>query len=180
MDILNTLRTGGRLSEEQLFLLSDPQRDVGAAVELSPVRQDVDDRNTRGLAGLSGEAHMYGSQDFTHVQPHHPHLADKGRMDSSGHLVGCAEHRFPPVLTTKYRMPVILLTNLDTEAGLVNGTQGRIVGYTPQARVMAQRAQEIATTGEFTRFEEERITAWVTLQGRAEFSLPVVRFENGE
>lgn len=45
---------------------------------------------------------------------------------------------------------------------------------------MAERADYIATTGEFTRVKEERLTEWVTLQGRAEFSLPVVRFENGE
>lgn len=105
----------------------------------------------RSLAGLSREAHVYRAQDFADIRPHYPYLADKARMDSTGHLEGRQEHRFPPVLPTTYGMLVILLINLDTTAGLVNGTPGQIIESTPPVRAIRARADDIATTGEFTR-----------------------------
>lgn len=179
VEILNTLRTGQRLTAVQLSLLGDPRPDIGAAVELSPVRRDVDEKNARGLASLSGEAHVYRCHDFAEIQPHHSNLADKARRNAEGDLVGCEEHRFPSRLTTKFGMPVILLANINIEEGLVNGTQGRIVGYTPSAPRMAERAHRLAQSGEFGRLEEEQIEVWVKMQHGTEFSLPVVHFQNG-
>jgi ATP-dependent DNA helicase PIF1 len=98
-------------------------------------------------------------------------------MDADGNRVGCQEHRFPSFLETKFGMPVILLANIDAEAGLVNGSQGRIVGYSPHAPLIKARERRLAESGEFSRFEEHQIASWIQQQTSA-FPLPIVRFEN--
>jgi ATP-dependent DNA helicase PIF1 len=104
-------------------------------------------------------------------------LANKAEIDAEGNRVGCQEHRFPSRLEIKYGMPVILLANIDVDAGLVNGSQGRVVGFSAGSLSMKAREQKLAQSGEFSRFEEHQITSWAQQQTTA-FLLPVVRFEN--
>lgn len=177
IDILNTLRIGEKLDARQLSLLSDRESDVGDAVELSPVRREVDQRNLEGFQAIHGAVRAYKCQDYVSIQPHHPHLAQKAEFDPEGNRVGCQEHRFPALLETKFGMPVILLANIDPDLGLVNGSQGRIVGYSPHVPLMAARQRRLADSGNFSRFEEHQIASWIQQQAR-DFPLPVVRFEN--
>ena len=114
---------------------------------------------------------------IVHVQPHHPHLANKADFDADGNRVGCQDHRFPSLLEAKFGMPVILLANIDAAIGLVNGSQGRIVGFSPHGPLMKARERRLAESGGFSRFEEHQIGSWVGEQ-TPEFALPVVRFEN--
>ena len=44
-------------------------------------------------------------------------------------LLALEEHRFEPILEMKENMLVILLMNLDFDAGLINGSQGTITGF---------------------------------------------------
>ncbi len=178
IDILNTLRVGDKLDDRQLSLLSHQSNDEGESVELSPVRREVDQKNWEGFQAIHGAVRAYRSQDHVLIQPHHPHLASKADLDAEGNKIGCRDHRFPSLLETKFGMPVILLANIDAAAGLVNGSQSRIVGFSPHPPLMKAREQRLAESGEFSRFEEHQIASWA--QGQAAgFPLPVVRFENG-
>lgn len=176
--ILNTLRVGDKLDDHQLSLLSARGSDETEAVELSPVRREVDRKNWEGFQAIHGAVRAYRSQDHVFIQPHHPHLASKADLDAEGNKLGCQDHRFPSLLEMKFGMPVILLANIGPGAGLVNGSQGRIVGFSPHPSLMKARAQRLAESGEFSRFEEHQIASWVQGQPSG-FPLPVVRFENG-
>ena len=178
IDILNTLRIGDRLDTHQLALLDGRESNIGTAIELSAVRREVDRKNLEGFRGISGAVRAYRCQDYVHIQAHHPHLAPKAELDVDGNCIGCQEHRFSPFLETKCGMPVILLANIDPAAGLVNGSQGRIVGYLPHGPQMQAREHRLAQSGEFGRLEENQIVTWTVKQSEA-FPLPVVQFENG-
>ena len=177
--ILNTLRVGGKLDKHQLSLLDGSESEVGEAIELSPVRREVDQKNGRGFEAIRGPVRAYKCQDYVHIQAKHPHLESKKQRDGDGNLVGCQDHRFPPLLETKLGMPVILLANIIPEAGLVNGSQGRIVGYSPHEPLMQARQRRLQASGEFGHLEEHEIVCW-TEQQTPDFPLPIVEFENGE
>lgn len=178
VDILNTLRRGGRLSRHQLSLLSTQERDVGEAVQLSPLRREVEEKNAVGFRGLDGAVRAYRCQDYVDIQPHHPHLAFMAEPDGEGCRVGCQGHRFPKLLETKFGMPVILLANIDVKMGLVNGSQGRIVGYSSHKARMQERMVTLLKAGDFGPLAEQQIVSW-TGQQMPDFPLPVVRFEGG-
>lgn len=178
--LLSTLRLGGELDGDQLELLVD--RDIGSAIELSPVRDEVDRKNRLGFESLPGQEHSYRCRDHVDVQPHHPHLADKAKTDlegEAGALKGCRERRYPASLRTKFGMLVILLANIDPLRGLVNGTQGRIVGFVAHGTALAPRLKQLAEFGLGGAFEAGQLRQWEGRQSGLR-KLPVVRFENGE
>lgn len=177
--LLNALRRGERLGPEQLALLLDGDTHGQQVIELSPIRDEVERKNMLGFQALGGSEHAYQCSDYAFIQEHHPELVSKARRDGEGKVVGCQEHRFPARLSTKQRMPVILLANVDSERGLVNGTQGRIVGYVPYWWAVARRKEALAESGKFGNFEEEQIVAWKSRQKGEEVMLPMGRFENG-
>lgn len=177
--ILNTLRVGDRLSKHQLSLLAGRNDDIGEAIELSPKRDKVELKNRKGFEEIKRPVRAYKCQDYVHIQAHHPHLEGKKERDGQGNLVGCQDHRFPPSLETKLGMPVILLANINPKAGLVNGSQGRIVRYEHHESLMGERQRRLQASGEFGHLEEHEIVCW-TEQQVPDFPLPVVEFENGE
>ena len=176
--ILNTLRVGNRLDRHQLSLLDGRRSDVGEAIELSPKRDEVELKNRKGFEAIKRPVRAYKCQDYVHIQAHHPHLESKKEWDGYGNLVGCQDHRFPPLLETKLGMPVILLANINPKAGLVNGSQGRIVRYEQHEPLMEERQRRLQASGEFGHLEEHEIVSW-TEQQVPDFPLPVVEFENG-
>ena len=178
IDILNTLRTGRALSKEQVALLSVGRMPAEGAIELSAVKREVARKNRLGFEAIRGVVvRAYRCQDHADIKEHHPELAGKKAEDSAGNLVGCQDHRFPPILETKYGMPVILLSNIDPARGLVNGSQGRIVGYSGQKAAFAASWREKQRRGAWGVLEEAEIAAWAAKQGK-DFQLPVVVFEN--
>jgi ATP-dependent DNA helicase PIF1 len=57
-------------------------------------------------------------------------LQSKGRRtDYDGTLEALRDHRFDPRIALKQGMVVVLLVNLDQENGLVNGSQGVVMGF---------------------------------------------------
>ena len=85
-------------------------------------------------------------------------------------------------------MPVILLTNLDMERGLANGSRGYIVGFelfdearSPQKKRGGERLQAEAETwlisGDHVAHQEDAIRKFLSRAKDRVF--PVVRFGNG-
>lgn len=180
IELLHALRTGQPLSEEQLGLLGPRDWGGRAAIELSPVRIEVDRKNEIGFASLAGAEHVFSCLDFAHIQKHHPELRSKARADGDGTLAGCREHRFPARLRTKWGMPVILLANVDVEAGLVNGSQGKIVGFVEGRQAFGVRRGELERSGKYSGVGEEQVERWMQRQRQgAGVVLPRVQFENG-
>lgn len=84
---------------------------------------------------------------------------------------------------------VVLQANLEPLRGLVNGTQGSIIGFEPfdpkkLPRKLNGRADEVAPTGvkelkgERGRYQEEQIKVFAGLNGKQPW--PIVQFDNGE
>jgi ATP-dependent DNA helicase PIF1 len=176
--ILNALRVGDRLDRRQLSLLDGRRSDVGKAIELSPKRDGVELKNRKGFEAIKRPVRAYKCQDYVHIQAHHPHLESKKERDGHCNLVGCQDHRFPPLLETKLGMPVILLANINPGAGLVNGSQGRIVRYEQHEPLLEERQRRLQASGEFGQLEEHEMVSW-TEQQMPDFPLPLVEFENG-
>lgn len=95
---------------------------------------------------LATEAALYRSIDNFDRQNHHHNLESYNRKAVDGtlsklvqssmlllsiHQLICmqAEHRYEPHLELKKGMLVVLLTNISIPDGLVNGSQGMIVGF---------------------------------------------------
>lgn len=178
VQILNTLRVGERLQKNQLALLDRQRSDIGAAIELSALRSTADQKNFKGLRALSGAIRAYCCEDYVHIETHHPHLGFMADIDGDGNRVGCREHRFAPLLETKCGMPVVLLANIDIGAGLVNGSQGRIIGYLSNRPFMQEREHRLAQSDDINLLQEGQITCWIRRQP-ATFPLPIVQFDNG-
>ncbi|KAA0158621.1 hypothetical protein FNF31_00827 [Cafeteria roenbergensis] len=123
VDLLNSLRAG-RAGDAERRLLASAGAEVAAAeargedpTRLFARNRDVDALNARKLASLPGEAVELEAVDGGE----HPWLGTLQR--------NCAA---PTSLRLKLGARVMLLKNVDVEAGLVNGATGRIVDFVRQ------------------------------------------------
>lgn len=85
-------------------------------------------------------------------------------------------HKFPTSLTLKFGTRVVLLHNLDQEKGLVNGSQGTVVGFAHDPKEL-KKAYERA--GPNQRFEISSVAAFQRSTVNASMR-PVVQFANGD
>lgn len=135
IDILEKFRKGAALSEEDKQLLLTPKPDPPGAVRLFPGRKDVRKENQKIFRDLKTPERVYECQDHWQWQnkneqglnQKYKRLKDEARPD--GPLIELADHRYEQTLRLKQGMPVILLANLSTENGLVNGSQGKVIGF---------------------------------------------------
>ncbi|KXJ96054.1 hypothetical protein Micbo1qcDRAFT_158234, partial [Microdochium bolleyi] len=84
-------------------------------------------------------------------------------------------------------MLVVLLVNLDLEAGLCNGSQGIICGFEPYSEKSLPRPRrnprdepENELRGEMAPLKAEHIKQFITDPSVANKVWPVVRFHNGQ
>lgn len=147
IDILQTCRRMQPLSARQRMLLTAPKPDPVGAVRLLPRRIEVERENTINFARLPSMARSFDCLDMFlwQNQAQTPELKWKGEpKDPSrrgGPLKALADHRFEEHIDVKEGMLVILLVNLDFEQGLVNGSQGKVVGfeaYDPNKKLVTQ------------------------------------------
>lgn len=134
IDLLQTCRDQRPLSKTQQDLLLAPKPDPVAAVKLMPTRAEVDRENNQQFRALPGRTLPFNCRDmFDWKNKDEPELKWKGEPKYSnrpdGPLKALKDHRFEEHVDLKQGMLVILLVNLDFTAGLVNGSQGRIVGF---------------------------------------------------
>ncbi|OQO08985.1 hypothetical protein B0A48_05875 [Cryoendolithus antarcticus] len=134
IEILQTCRKQRPLSDAQRSLLLTEKPDPEGAVKLMPTRAEVERENLQQFRKLPGQTLNFRCRDiFEFHSPDEPDLQVKGtpKYDGQPHgpLKALNDHRFEEQIELKKDMLVILLCNLDFEAGLVNGSQGRIIGF---------------------------------------------------
>jgi ATP-dependent DNA helicase PIF1 len=162
-DILHKIRYGEVLSDSEWRELEREKVTPPGiyAVRLMSLRKDVDAVNQKELAALNTPAKTWEAQDYhwriSGDANYRPWEVDQPLKDN----------KLQPLLTLKIGAKVVLLTNLDPSGGLVNGSQGLVVGF---------RCRERSTKGR--KKEGPYPSAFYSDRDRTQFE-PVVRFANG-
>jgi len=190
--ILQKCRMGERLSREDSDLLMDHKCMVHHATKLYATRSEVNEVNSREFNRLSGQNHVFWCLDeFKWQQEKHPHFARKGARDPRGSrppgpLLELSDHRFADCVELKRGMLVVLLVNLDLEAGLCNGSQGIICGFEPYSPETLPRARRNKhdmpineIRGDLAHLKAIQIKQFITDPTVVNKVWPVVRFHNG-
>ncbi|KAJ1331004.1 ATP-dependent DNA helicase PIF1 [Microdochium nivale] len=191
--ILQKCRMGELLLREETDLLMDHKCMVHHATKLFATRNEVSKVNTMEFNKLSGHKHVYWCLDEFRWQEHrHPHLARKAARDPRGTrppgpLLELSDHRFTDCVELKRGMLVVLLVNLNLDAGLCNGSQGIICGFEPldpaklpRPRKNPRDEPENEIRGEMAHFKAEQIRQFISDPTVADKVWPVVRFHNGQ
>ncbi|KAI5368372.1 putative pif1/Herpes helicase domain, DNA helicase Pif1 [Septoria linicola] len=141
ISILQKLRIGKPLTNADRKLLLDHPCDVKNAVKLFPTREEVRRINQTEFDQLKTAKRDYRCLDYFSWNQEHGNLLGKGRrspIDDS--LEALREHRLDNLVEFKAGMLVVLLVNLDITNGLVNGSQGRVIGFEPFAESKLPKA----------------------------------------
>ncbi|SMQ54726.1 unnamed protein product [Zymoseptoria tritici ST99CH_3D7] len=128
--ILQKLRVGTPLSTADRTLLLDHPCDVTNAVKLFPTREQVKRINDTEFNLLPTAKHCFTCLDHFDWNEQHGNLKFKGARDpSDDSIIALRDHKLDNYVELKTGMLVVLLVNLDIDAGLVNGSQGRVLGF---------------------------------------------------
>lgn len=191
-EILQKTRRSIPLTAQDKQILLEHPSETKDAVHLRPTLAEVWRLNEDAFKVLPGPTHTYDCWDtFSWREELHPELHNRGWRRDDGRWQGRADaplkafqdHRFEERLQLKLNTLVILLVNMNLEQGLVNGAQGKVVGFQryskdgpadPQAPVSSFLPTAVGDYKEvrdrelkdFTK--ERKVTAW-----------PVVKFNNG-
>lgn len=205
--MLQKCRLGVKLTESEINLLMNHSSRTAQATKLFSTRKEASDVNRDRFENLRGINHPYWCHDSFFWSQKHPHLQWKNRYgewgnqsrtvpppDSKKPLYALEDHRWGKCVQLKQGMLVVLLTNLDLEAGLCNGSQGLIKGfeeYDPKnmpmretydargrKKVEAKPGQRVIR-GENAAVQEGQIKDFITSESAPIRKWPVVRFHNG-
>lgn len=129
LEILDNRWHGKTFSPEEKRLLLSHEHDCNElnAVHLFSMNKDVERHNELLYSRHPGREYRYECQDD--VELHHPYFQKLTARLRDGTLERNFNHNYRPILLFKLDMPVILTTNIDVSNGLVNGSQGTIVGF---------------------------------------------------
>jgi ATP-dependent DNA helicase PIF1 len=211
ISMLQKCRRGLRLSEEDInILMNHKVNGVKNATQLHAVRYEVEKVNRAQFQRLKTVCHTFHSLDSFNWRGHSglqykgtpkPRTRDSRWPDSLTPLKSLDDHRFDQCVELKQGMLVVLLVNLNLEAGLCNGSQGTICGweaYDPKKLPKAAKNDKSADqepgwriTGDRAEMKEEMIRQFIDAQPtdyrvvdgqRVESKKvwPKVRFHNGE
>ena len=130
MALLERCRLGRPLDQGEKNLLLNHKCETTGAVKLFPTRDEVSRVNDAEMAQLEGRSLKFNCLDNFFWNREDVAVENKSERGPYPHtLLALEEHRFEPILEMKENMLVILLINLDFDAGLINGSQGIIVGF---------------------------------------------------
>lgn len=115
-------------------------------------------------------------------------MNDRGSRLPDGTLKYLKEHQFEKQIELKESMLVVLLSNIDIDNGLVNGSQGQLIGF-EEARSCSPRKQTTMIedlrpppaiisdqSGDYAHIKHENITTFISKA--AQRIWPIVRFSN--
>lgn len=205
--MLQKCRLGDRMNESEISLLMNHPCRVSQATKLYSTRKEASDVNRAAFNQLKGVKYAYWCHDNFFWRECHPHLQRKGVRgewnseseiasppDTKRPLYALEDHRWAKCVELKRGMLVVLLTNLDLEAGLCNGSQGVVCGFedydpkkmpmkeTTDARgrkkVEPQPGQRMLR-GEHAAVQESEIKNFILSESAPVKKWPVVRFHNG-
>jgi ATP-dependent DNA helicase PIF1 len=188
---------GKELTEKDTETLLNHKTTVKNAVKLFSTREEVRRVNQTAFDRLPAEKRVFRSEDFFRRGTEcDAFTATKfGKRTLDGSLYELRDHRFDEIIELKEGMRVVLLVNLDLEAGLVNGSQGEIVGwenYDPEKLPISKKSltnrmrkdyeagcsvSMPVLNGEYTRYREQNIGIFIQKAAKKEW--PIVRFDNG-
>lgn len=205
--MLQKCRLGHKMKESEISLLMDHKCRVSQATKLYSTRREANDVNRAAFNQLKGVKLVYWCHDSFFWRECHPHLQRKGTRGEWGNeseiasppetkrpLYALEDHRWAKCVQLKRGMLVVLLTNLDLEAGLCNGSQGVICSfenYDPKKmpmketydsrgrrKVEPQPGQRVVR-GEHASVQESEIKNFITSESAPVQKWPVVQFHNG-
>lgn len=201
LKILERFRFGKRLSGSQQNKLRTGGRNMMNPVKLFAKVEDAREENRIRLDQLSGRLREYVCIDNFKLNPNHGHLAHKGLAYTKGEKIALDHHRYDAKLKLKRGAQVVLLTNLDVDGGLVNGSQGRILRFErhdyaafPRAAFrdgissqgvddtrerIAFEPASVITGGDYASYKHEQQRSFVEHQPSGNVRWPVVQFNNG-
>jgi ATP-dependent DNA helicase PIF1 len=188
IDILEKCRMGKVLTDKDTDLLLNHKSNVKHAVRLFSTRNEVRLVNTTEFNKLTSQKRGFKCHDNFSQQKHHPHLSWKSKRLDDGSLQCLKEHKFEPYIELKEGMLVVLQVNLNIEEGLVNGSQGVIVGWEPYDPIkMPKHVDREAKSsapqpmnpmfGEYAMLREENVKTFIEQAEVKEW--PIVKFDNG-
>lgn len=187
ISILNHLRDGCQLQDDELDLLLDHDQDTEGGLNLFSTNVLTDSYNKLKLRKLGTPARRFFCHDnFRWNQTKHPDLYYYRAIaldGPPGSLASLHDHIFASDLTLKVGMPVMLTYNRDTEAGLINGSRGELVSfraYDPADLTCADSKSWSylpAAKDDHKHYRDERVRSWIEKADHKKW--PVVRFENG-
>ena len=171
--LLEKCRLGRPLNQGEKNLLLNHKCETAGAVRLFPTRDEVGQVNDAEMASLKGRSLKLNCLDDFFWNRQHVDLENKSERGQSVHtLLALEEHKFESVLEMKENMLVILLINLDFDAGLINGSQGVIVGFeTPNDDSLPKQY------GDYKARRQGLIREFVKRAVVCEW--PIVQFQNG-
>lgn len=205
--MLQKCRLGHKMKESEISLLMDHKCRVSQATKLYSTRREANEVNRAAFNQLKGVKLVYWCHDSFFWRQCHPHLERKGMSGDWGDesdiasppatkrpLYALEDHRWAKCVQLKRGMLVVLLTNLDLEAGLCNGSQGVICSfenYDPKMmpmketcdsrgrrKVEPQPGQRVVR-GEHAATQEIEIKRFITSESAPVKKWPVVQFHNG-
>ena len=127
--ILDKVYRGDDLSDGDIGLLENHDLEDGV-VELFARKQEVNECNDDHFDDLIGTVVPFKCHDhYVWRKALHPDLKELTYKSGDGTLMHLGQHKYQSKLELKTGMPVMLLRNLDTDKGLVNGSQGIIIAW---------------------------------------------------
>ena len=173
-NILERLRFSKGFRTEDRRLLLHHESNTEGAVKLFPRRNDVLRVNEANFRGLTTPILTYISHDYFWWNEQHILLKSKRQRNVDGSLLALEEneHRYSRQTQLRIGMIVVLLTNINIRGGLVNGSQGTVVGFEKHdpSRLPEQK-------GDHKGLKAQLIGNFVGSGGNKEW--PVVRFTSG-
>lgn len=197
--ILQKLRIGTPLTEEDRTTLLDHKCDTTNGMRLFATNQEVKRINDAEFARLQTRKLQFKCLDHFSWNRDHRHLERHNLRQGDGSLLALRDHRLDPLLELKEGMLVVLLVNLEITCGLVNGTQGKIIGFESyakedvpkamstlkrEARESGRKREDIVCPigiptlgGDYAALREMQIKTFIDKADVKEW--PIVRFDNG-
>lgn len=204
--MLQKCRLGDKMKESEISLLMNHKCRVSQATKLYSTRKEANEVNRAAFNQLKGVKLVYWCHDSFFWRECHPQLQRKGMRGEWGNesevasppdtkrpLYALEDHRWAKCVELKRGMLVVLLTNLDLEAGLCNGSQGVICSfedYDPKKMPMKERYDsrgrkvepqpgQRVVRGEHAAVQEGQIKDFITSESAPIKRWPVVQFHNG-